>query len=152
MNFLGTILPFLRAEGVAVEATYGRGKRPAGGPEIDPGASPGPVLSLRVSSERGGPLVAVIQKHSEAGYVVYVGEREFVARQPSDDPARTWTGATVATLDILNVLLDAHDSVERAWALMGGNDLDVVFASEAARGFINSTLAPRDHLHDGTKG
>ncbi len=104
MNFLGTVLSFLRAEGVAAEVTIGRWKRPAGGPAIDPDATPGPVLSLRVASERGGPLVEVKSKHSEDAYAVYVGEREFVAWQASDDPVEMWTGATRATLDILNFL------------------------------------------------
>ena len=151
MDFLGSVLPVLRAEGVAVEAQFGQWKRPAGGPPVEPDEPPGPLLSLRISAERGGPLVEVTSQFNEERYVMLIGEREFPAWQASDDGVATWRGATVAALDLLNFLLDGHDSRERAWALMGGNDLHVVFATQDACRFINSTLAPRDQLHDGTR-
>ena len=151
MVFLGKVLPVLRAEGVVVDATFGQWKRLVGRREVAAGAPPGPLLSLRVSSGRDCPMVDVRSELSENSYTMYVGEREFVACESRDGPATSWMTATVATLDILNVILGMHDSSERAWAVMGGNDLHVVFASEEACRFVNSTLAPRDQLHDGTK-
>lgn len=59
---------------------------------------------------------------------------------------------TVTTLHLLNALLEGHGSHERAWGLMGGNDLHLVFASDEGRRFINSTLSPRDQLHEGHGG
>ena len=144
-DFIAMAAPFLRHVGIDITATFRPWKR-APGISDDEAAWMMPVESLRVRPAANDDFVYVVDD-VRYGYVVRVGPRSFTVVESGE--ADGWTRATVATLDILNTLLQAHGSAERAWAYMCGNDLTVVFATAEARAFIDSTLGPRGHLHGG---
>lgn len=159
---LGPLLPFLEREGVRVDVEYREVKvprtddRPAG--RARPHAGPdgwfapfdgAPVERLRVSLGPGGELHHV-EESPRGSYVITIGPRRFVVWDSTHHSGDSWQRATVVTADILNTLLAGHGSSERAWALYGGNDLIIAFATPEQAAVINAASAPRNQLHDGT--
>jgi hypothetical protein len=164
LNFLGVVAPFLRREGVPIAVEYREVKvpatktRPAGrgvatltadGWINEEGAAPR-VGRMRVSFAPGRPSQDLTQDYGEERYTLISGDREIRVWSADDDAANTWQRATRVTLAVLNELLSAHGSAERAFALhYGGEELTVVFATpEMARVRNAGINAPRDRLHD----
>ena len=160
-DFLGEVAPFLRKEGVPIEVVYREVKypatktRPAGRGVarldddgwIDPDGPGAYVQTLRIAFSPGGELCDVREDDWGTGdYSLFVGEREIVIYVEGD---AGWTEATVATIAILNELLAAHGSAERAWALYGSNDLRIAFATPEMARTINAAVIPRERLYDG---
>ncbi|MCC7385942.1 MAG: hypothetical protein IT384_29100 [Deltaproteobacteria bacterium] len=164
-DFLGLVAPILRREGVHVDVRYreilvpARGTRPAGRatPTVDAhgwldASEPSPcVESMDVSVVRGGALTPVTEDHFESGdvYLLYLGDREVIVYEVGE-PWDGWRRAACATIALLNELLMAHGSEERAHALSSGNVLAIVFATEEMARIINEAATPGQRLHDGS--
>jgi hypothetical protein len=137
-NFLGFVAPFLRSEGVRVEAEYGPWKT-APQTQPDPNPYPGPTLRMKVSLERGGELVDVDEAHGDP-YRVTLGGRTIAFENG-------WAEAATQTVALLNMLLSKHGSAERAWLLYGGgNDGFVVFATQEQAALVNAAVPEREKL------
>jgi hypothetical protein len=111
---------------------------------------------MRVSFAPGDESRELTEDDWEDGgaYSLFAGDREIVIYggngAPDDDAADDWTRAARATVAILNELLSAHGSVERAYAMYAGNDLHVVFATPEMARLINAAAEERsERLHDG---
>jgi hypothetical protein len=170
LDFLGEVAPLLRREGVPIDVAYREVKFPASkGRPAGRGAArlnadgwldedgPSPYArTVRVSfAPSAEPCELTVDDGDDGGtYILFAGDREIVIYRsdgdPDDDAEDDWARATRATLAILNELLSAHGSVERAYAMYGGNDLVIVFATPEMARVINAAMdEPRRRLHDG---
>jgi hypothetical protein len=167
-TFLGRVAPFLRREGVAVDVVYaevrfaepgrplgrGRARLRADGWLDEDGPDPH-VESMWVSFSPDARPCEVTEGRPEDrdAYVLLAGDREIVIWDdgvPPEDGEDDWSRASRATLAILDELLTAHGSAERAYAMGYGNDLTVVFATPEMGRVINAAAETRrDRLHDG---
>lgn len=170
LDFLGEVAPLLRREGVPIEVVYREVKYPAS--KTRPGGrgaarlnadgwldedGPQPLVErIRVSFAPGAEPCELTEDDSDdlGIYILYAGDRKIViydGSEPDDDTGDDWQRTTRVTLAILNELLSAHGSAERAYALSRGNDLDIVFATPEMAQIINAAEDdPREMLHDGT--
>jgi hypothetical protein len=169
LNFLGRVAPFLRREGVRVDVRYQVVKvpawngRPAGLESAKvgddgwfPPEGPTPwVDELCLSLRPGQEPVQVTEDELEVSetYFLMLGDRRFdVYDFGPDEDWDGWGRATRSTIVLLNELLESHGSSERAWALYGGNDLHIAFATEEMARVINDASKPSERLHDGSAG
>lgn len=169
-DFLGEVATLLRREGVPIDVAYREVKFSAskGSPAgrgaarlnadrwLDEDGPSAYVKSMRVSFAPSAEPCELTEDDWEDGgtYVLFAGDREIVIYRsdgaPDDDAEDDWTRATRATLAILNELLSAHGSVERAYAVYGGDDLVIVFATPEMARIINAAMdEPRGRLHHG---
>jgi hypothetical protein len=164
LDLLGRVAPFLRREGVAIDVTYAEvivpaaGERPrtTGVARLDADgwldeAGPDPyVQSLRVSFAPGAEPVAITEDDDRS--VLIAGDREIPICGGDPDSHDVWGQAIRATLGLLNELLAAHGSSERAYAIyFGKNNLIVVFATPEMASVITAAgTEPRMRLHDGS--
>ncbi len=135
-DFLREAAPFLRREGVGINVTYpdARGVAHAYGMQ----------LTLRT----GGPMVEVTEDAENGDpYVLFLGAREFVVFRDVSE-GDSWGCATLSTIALLNELLLGHGSPERAYAVYGGNDLHLVFATQEMAEIINAGSEPQECLCD----
>lgn len=158
-DFLGRLAPFLRRAGVPLEVTYRSARRAAldgraGGVGrarigedgwLDETEAPAYVERLRVALGPAAPLVEVEEVTGASGYGLLLGADVYPVCEPAEgtDP---WTQATSATLGLLDHLLTAHGSPERAFALYDGNDLHVVFATNEMARVVNAGVPPRERI------
>jgi hypothetical protein len=141
-NFVGHVAPFLRREGVRIEAEYGRWKVPARPPSLPPELNPypGPTLRLRLSREPGGELVELAEDCGPETYRLMLGPEEIVFKNG-------WAEATTQTVALLDRLLAAHRSAERAWVIYGGGNEGIVwFATDEQAALLDSALPEREKL------
>jgi hypothetical protein len=149
VDFLAEVVPFLEREGVACAVRHAHSRVRRRNPDTgEVEEVPGPVLGMSVSVERGGDLVRVAdQLDDEYGrYAVAIGDRTF---EVYDDDCATdsWLLATYAMVQILDDLLDGHDSGERAYARWPGtNDLAIVFATPDLAAKANETMRKTERL------
>jgi hypothetical protein len=169
LDFLSEVAPLLRREGVPIDVAYREIKFPASnGRPAGRGAArlnadgwldedgPSPYAqTVRVSFAPSAEPCELTEDDLEDGgtYILFAGDREIVIYRSDgepDDAEDDWARATRATLAILNELLGAHGSVERAYAMYEGNDLVIVFATPEMARVINTAMdKPRWRLHDG---
>jgi hypothetical protein len=163
LRVLGRVAPFLRREGVAIDVTYAEVIVPAAGlrprskgvARLDADgwldeAGPDPyVESICVSFAPSTEPVPITEDDDRS--VLIVGEREIPICGGDADSHDVWGQAVHATLALLNELLAAHGSSERAYAIyFGTNNLIIVFATPEMARVINAAGdEPRDRLHDG---
>ena len=113
------------------------------------------VQSMRVSlAPRAEPCEVIEATPDDRGaYVLSAGDREIViwgGSDPADEGVDAWSLAARATVAILNELLTAHGSAERAYAKDHGNDLTVLLATPEMAVVINAAAGtPYERLHDG---
>ena len=167
LGVLGFAAPFLAKEGVPLEVTYrsawlAAADAPAyaapaepdsdGWLPFDPYVKPWghtPVARLALRPRPGAPLEEVTESYdAEDRYVFTVGESTVAVLDAIKDGDH-WVSATRALLGVLNGVLAAHGSSERAFGLYGGHDLAVAFATPSMASLINGASAPGDRLHDG---
>lgn len=167
-DFLGAVAPFLHRQGVAVEVHYRPVKVPSRGDQparivaaawgadgwLDPEGPVALVKSLRVSLQRGGPLVDVTEDEEDDAdaYALLLGEQVHVILDAADGDSDSWRLAARRTIALLDDLLLRHRSPERAYGLMGGNDLHVAFLTPAMAAVIDAAAVAGERLHDGTGG
>jgi hypothetical protein len=174
LDVLGLLAPFLRHEGVLIEVTYAevnfpairtgpwgparpvrtgtikldeRGWLSAVGIRVSPSLTR--VASLRVATRRGGPLEEVTEDMGQQPgdpYVVHLGGRKITVVDATVD---VWTEPPKAILSLLNELLTAHGSPERAYGHGGGNDFSIVFATPEMALVINAGSPTPWQLYDG---
>lgn len=168
-DFLGTVAPLLRRLGVHIDVEYaevrvgGRDGRPPGreAARVAPdGWLPRDAPLVRVASMRlalapGEEPCDVTEDdfHESERYLVYLGAREHVVYR--FEPGEEWDGwreAARSTIALLNELLLAHGTAERAYAQNGGNDMNVVFVTPEMAAIINAAARPGTTLHDGAGG
>ena len=134
-DFLCKATPFLRREGVDINVTY-------------PDARGVPAYAMQLTLRTGGPMVEVTEDAENGDpYVLFLGEREFVVFRDVSE-GDSWGCATLSTIALLNELLVGHGSRERAYAVNGGNDLQLVFATQEMAEIINAASEPRECLYD----
>jgi len=118
---------------------------------IDDDGADAYVESMRVAFSPGAELVEVVEDDGGGErYALVAGDRDIPIWSADDDTADSWDLATRVTLALLNELLTAHGSPERAFAVLGGNDLAIAFATPEMARIINAAPEVVDPLHDGT--
>jgi len=166
-DFLGSVAPFLRRAGVPITVTYRTVKTHASGglPArwaaatldadgwLDENGASSYVETLQLSLRAGAPMVEVTEDDQEPSetYTLHLGDRELIIYNIEPGaPWDSWGKATRATLALLNELLAAHTSDERAYALSSGNGLYVAFVTPEMARIINAAADPQSLLHDGS--
>lgn len=140
LEALGRMGDFLQREGVAMEVSWRS-------PRLPPGANAedlarlrasiperhrfqGTIERLAVSMRPGESMVAVDQEiDDDTGYFVHLGD-ERLAVWTRETVRRAWQLAAARTVEIVNRLLEAHGSAERAWCVGAGHEMLIVFATE----------------------
>jgi hypothetical protein len=158
LDFLGSVAPILRREGVELEVDYRPVKMPArsGRPPytgaaildadgwIDPEGPRPRVASMRVAQVPGALLEQIVENEDDDGghYMLYIGDKERVLYDESThEEIDDWEGTAKAVLRLLDEWLAAHGSAERAYGLHGGNDLSVVFVTPDMAAVIDASAA-----------
>ncbi len=150
LEFIASTREFLALEGVRIDVTFRPQRSVPSIEPVDPDAPPPmqPLSSMRISMARGAPPVGVSQTYGDSSYTLRLGARDYVIWSQSDR-TNSWMAAAVRTIALLNELLAAHGSRERAWGISGGNDMFIAFATPEQAALINARLGERDRLHDG---
>jgi hypothetical protein len=162
-DFLGRVAPFLRRAGVPIEVTYrdvkvpARAGRPAGidrarldaGGWLDPEGASVHVESMRIIERPdAGPCEVTEDVLAESEtYLLFFGDREHVVYR--FEPGEAWDGwerAARATINLLDTLLAAHGSPERAHGVHGGNDFCIAFMTPEMARVINDASDPNGRL------
>jgi len=143
LGLIAMIVPLLRGEGVAVELET-RPQKKARGIENEPDWLP-TVEKLRVTRKSGGPLVDVSLSSREPDYVLKVGS-EAIVLCGAEEASDAWDLVPERLFRFLSELLAAHGSKERAFRQDGGNDLNLVIATEEQRQFLTTWLTGHDLL------
>jgi hypothetical protein len=162
-DFLGSVAPYLRRQRVAIDVTYravkvpARGGRPAGIARatldangwIDADGAAPYVESMRIALRPGEAMRVVTEDtwQQAARYSLFFGDREVVVyRCENDETWDGWEQATASTLSLLDELLEAHASRDRAFAMMEGNDLQIALVTPEMAEVINAACPPRQRL------